>query len=193
LLGKKLKQPIAPMLPARRPTVFGTDGLRCILDDRNAARNLIYRIHICAAAEQMDGQDCSDIRIPVQGRRYLGRVHIECCRIHVDKHGPGTAKMDRAGGREERIYTRTPASPIGQPKNLTHIQFQAHSGKVPAFQTSLHNLEAFKSIFSFGGSLEALPKEVRGVESAISNAKRFATETVEMLRATLPKKAAVNG
>jgi chromosome partitioning protein len=91
------------------------------------------------------------------------------------------------------LYTRTPASPIGQPKNLTHIQFQAHSGKVPAFQTSLHNLEAFKSIFSFGGSLETLPKEVRGVESAISNAKRFATETVEMLRATLPKKAAVNG
>ena len=44
--------------------------------------------------------------------------------------------------------------------------------------------DAFKAIFSFGGTLESLDRsQVSGVKDAISNARAFTAEVVARLRA----------
>jgi chromosome partitioning protein len=55
---------------------------------------------------------------------------------------------------------------------------------VPIFETQMHEREAFRAIFSFGGSVEELQaSQVGGLEAAVTNARAFAAEVVAMLRA----------
>jgi chromosome partitioning protein len=79
------------------------------------------------------------------------------------------------------LFTRTSAAI--RPRTLQHIksEFEAHG--VPAFATQLHEREAFRAIFSFGGTPDGLKADqVGGLEAAIANVRTFATETVAMLR-----------
>ena len=79
------------------------------------------------------------------------------------------------------LFTRT--STAIRPRTLQHIksEFEAHG--VPAFETQLHEREAFRAIFSFGGTPDSLHLgQVSGLEAAISNVRAFAAETVAMLR-----------
>ena len=62
---------------------------------------------------------------------------------------------------------------------------------VPIFQTQMHEREAFRAIFSFGGSVEDLQRgQVGGLEPAIINARAFAGEVVGMLRGGATKEKA---
>ena len=81
------------------------------------------------------------------------------------------------------LFTRT--SPVVKPRTLTHTQAQFHNHKVPAFLCQIHERDAFKALFSFGGYLESLdPQQVSNIEGAITNAREFAAEAVSMLRAS---------
>lgn len=54
---------------------------------------------------------------------------------------------------------------------------------VPVLSTRLFDREAFRAIFSFGGTLTGLSdKGVGGLPTAISNAREFTAEVVERLR-----------
>jgi len=54
----------------------------------------------------------------------------------------------------------------------------------------LHEREAFRAIFSFRQTLEALdPKEVANLDKAIANAELFAVEVIERLRKSRGKGA----
>ncbi len=80
------------------------------------------------------------------------------------------------------LYTRTSAAI--RPRTLRHIQetFQKHG--IYAYETQLHEREAFRAIFSFGGTLSNLqPSQVANLTAAMLNARAFARETVSMLRA----------
>jgi chromosome partitioning protein len=47
----------------------------------------------------------------------------------------------------------------------------------------MHEREAFRAIFSFGGTVESLsPDQVGGLDGAVKNARQFATEVVAMLK-----------
>jgi len=47
----------------------------------------------------------------------------------------------------------------------------------------MHERDAFKAIFSFGGTLQNLnPKLVRNLDGAISNARALASEVIGLLR-----------
>ena len=54
--------------------------------------------------------------------------------------------------------------------------------QVPVLQTQMHEREAFRAIFSFGGALQGLKAgQVSGVDSAVHNARALAMEVVSLL------------
>lgn len=79
------------------------------------------------------------------------------------------------------LLTRT--NPAIKPRTLANIQEQLELHGVPMFRTQMNEREAFRALFSFGGTLETLnPDQVANLDKAIANARAFAGEAVDMLR-----------
>jgi chromosome partitioning protein len=79
------------------------------------------------------------------------------------------------------LFTRT--SSALRPRTLRHIQEQFVKHGVRAFETQIHERDAYRALFSFGGTLSSLnPAEVRNIDAAVINARAFAGELVSMLR-----------
>jgi len=87
------------------------------------------------------------------------------------------------------LFTRT--STAIRPRTLQHIRAEFNGHGVPAFETQMHEREAFRAIFSFGGTVEGLnASQVSGIDGAVKNARAFAAEVVAMLRQAQPKEQA---
>jgi chromosome partitioning protein len=87
------------------------------------------------------------------------------------------------------LFTRT--STAIKPRTFQHIRNEFSDHGVPAFQTQMHERDAFRAIFSFGGTLESLDQaQVSNVEAAVSNARAFAGEVINKLRQEIPAKKA---
>jgi chromosome partitioning protein len=83
------------------------------------------------------------------------------------------------------LFTRT--STAIRPRTFQHIRNEFSDHGVPAFQTQMHERDAFRAIFSFGGTLESLdPAQVSNVEAAVGNARAFAGEVITKLRQATP-------
>lgn len=79
------------------------------------------------------------------------------------------------------LFTRT--SSAIRPRTLQHIQAEFLKHGIQAFETQIHEREAYRALFSFGGALEGLnPQHVANLPAAIVNARAFAGEVVAMLR-----------
>lgn len=79
------------------------------------------------------------------------------------------------------LFTRT--SSAIRPRTLQHIQAEFRRHGVAAFETQIHEREAYRALFSFGGTLASLdPRHVSNLGAAIVNARAFAGEVVAMLR-----------
>ena len=79
------------------------------------------------------------------------------------------------------LFTRTSAAI--KPRTLQHIRSEFLNNGIPVFATQMHEREAFRAIFSFGGTVEGLSAEqVSNLETAVKNAKAFTAEVVAMLR-----------
>ena len=93
-------------------------------------------------------------------------------------------QQERAFGRRipyAIVFTRTSAAI--RPRTLQHIQEEFGKHKVLVFDTHIHEREAFKAIFSFGGAVATLnPQHVSNLEAALANARAFASEVVAFLR-----------
>lgn len=100
--------------------------------------------------------------------------------------------------QEEAFRVKIPAailftctSAAIRPRTLTSIEGEFHTNKVPVFETRLHDREAFRALFSFGGTLATLDKSaIRNIPAAINNAQAFAKEVLAMLRANRVGQAA---
>jgi chromosome partitioning protein len=80
------------------------------------------------------------------------------------------------------LFTRT--SHAIKPRTLRHIQEEFKKYGVYAFETQINEREAYRALFSFGGTLENLsPAHVSNLAAAIVNARAFAGEVVSLLRA----------
>lgn len=80
------------------------------------------------------------------------------------------------------LYTRT--SSAIRPRTLRHIQETFRRHGIFAFETQVHEREAYRALFSFGGTLRSLDSaDVANLDAALRNARAFAEETVGMLRA----------
>ena len=79
------------------------------------------------------------------------------------------------------LLTRTNAAVRG--KTLRHIEREIVDNEIPCLRTELNEREAFKTVFSAGGTLSDLDeKDVGGLKAARENAAAFAGELVELLR-----------
>jgi chromosome partitioning protein len=79
------------------------------------------------------------------------------------------------------VLTRTSAAI--KPRSLRNIQEQLARAKIEIFETQIMERDAFRSLFSFGGTLESQnKKEVSGLDKALVNARAFAGETIAYLK-----------
>jgi chromosome partitioning protein len=88
------------------------------------------------------------------------------------------------------LFTRT--NPAIAPRTLRHIADRFAELEVPVLETQLFDREAFRALFSFGGTLEGLAdKGVSNLETAIKNARMLVAELIVILRkGDAPKKKA---
>lgn len=87
------------------------------------------------------------------------------------------------------LFTRS--NPALQPKTQRHIEERFAELGVPVLSTRLYDREAFRAIFSFGGSLASLgDKGVGNIAAAKANARDFAAEVVARLRAKTKRQVA---
>ncbi|MGH3711636.1 MAG: ParA family protein [Pseudonocardiaceae bacterium] len=79
------------------------------------------------------------------------------------------------------LLTRTPAAI--RSTNLRQLERELEAGGIPTFKTQLVEREAFKVMFTLGGSLQRLaPKSVSGIDRAIENATALTAEVVAALK-----------
>lgn len=79
------------------------------------------------------------------------------------------------------LFTRT--SSAIRPRTLRHIQDEFSRHGIRAFQTQIHEREAYRALFSFGGTLSSLSSaDVSNLDVAVANARAFAGEVISMLR-----------
>lgn len=91
----------------------------------------------------------------------------------------------RVAGREIKrriLFTRTPTAI--RTRTLDDIQRQFREAEVPFFETHLHDREAYRAMFSFGGTLEALHErgDVSNTAKAITNARAYTVEVLDVLK-----------
>jgi chromosome partitioning protein len=93
-------------------------------------------------------------------------------------------------GRQERAYSRkisyavlfTQTNPAVRPRTLKSLEADLLQRGIPVFGTALHERDASRAIFSFGGTLSSLkPDLVRNIPAATGNARAFMAEVVTML------------
>lgn len=79
------------------------------------------------------------------------------------------------------VFTRTSAAI--RPRTMQAIEAEFLNSGVKVLDTQIHERDAFRAIFSFGGTLEELdPKQVSNIRTAIMNARAFAAEVVAILK-----------
>lgn len=102
-----------------------------------------------------------------------------------------TAKVIQFIRRQERVYTRripfavlfTQTNPAVRPRTLKSLEADMLQQGIPVLGTALHERDAYRAIFSFGGTLSGLkPDLVRNVPTAIANAREYIAEVVALLR-----------
>lgn len=79
------------------------------------------------------------------------------------------------------VLTRT--SPALNPRSLQSITAEFTENSISVLKTEIHERDAFKAIFAFGGGLATLdPKQVRNIPAAVANTRNFAAEVLTILK-----------
>jgi chromosome partitioning protein len=78
------------------------------------------------------------------------------------------------------LFTRTSAAI--RPRSLQSIEAELALQNVRMFRTQIHERDAYRGVFAFGGTLSALdPKEVTNIPAALANARAFVAEVLAVL------------
>ena len=114
--------------------------------------------------------------IPVQGSQLDAAEAAKAIKL--------IRQQEKAFGRRiPYVVLLTRTSTAIQPRTLKHIRAELEGAGVPILETQMHEREAFRAIFSFGGTVESLrPEQVGGLEAAVKNARAFAAEVIAMLK-----------
>ena len=93
------------------------------------------------------------------------------------------------------LFTRLSAAIIT--KTGKHLAAEFDGAGVDLFECSLIDREAFKSVFSYGGTVNGLEgstkREQESIKKAADNAKIFAEEVKRKLKTSIDQKRAANG
>ena len=94
-------------------------------------------------------------------------------------------------GRQEKAFNKripfavlfTQTNPAVRPRTLKSLEQDMLAQGIPLFGTALHERDAFRAIFSFGGTLSDLDSSAVGnVPAALNNARQFTAEAIAMLK-----------
>lgn len=84
------------------------------------------------------------------------------------------------------LFTRTSAAI--RPRTLQSIEAEFRGNDIPIFNTQIHERDAYRAIFAFGGNLYELdPAQVTNIPAAIHNASAFAVEVIRRLKGLPPE------
>lgn len=118
--------------------------------------------------------------IPVQGSQLDAAEAAKAIKL--------IRQQEKAFGRpisHTVLLTRT--STVIRPRLLGHIKSELREANVPIMTAQMHEREAFRAIFSFGGTIDTLlPSQVSNLPAASSNARAVAAEVVDLLRTSIP-------
>jgi chromosome partitioning protein len=114
--------------------------------------------------------------IPTQGSLLDAAEAVKAIRL--------VRNMEKTAGKTiptAILFTRTSAAI--RPRSLQAIEVELAQSGVRVLETQMHERDAFRAIFSFGGSLADLDRaQVGNVAAAITNARAFAAEILVMLK-----------
>jgi chromosome partitioning protein len=114
--------------------------------------------------------------IPVQGSQLDAKQAARQMKLIKAQERIGTRTIPFAV-----LFTRT--NPAIMPKTQRFIEERFLELQVPIFATRLYDREAFRAMFSYGGTLSALKdKGVSNLSAALNNALEFTSELVERIR-----------
>ena len=83
------------------------------------------------------------------------------------------------------LFTRTSAAI--RPRTLQSIVAEFQQAEIHILTTQIHERDAYRAIFSFGGTLSGLDAaQVTNITAAVANARAFAAEVVGMLKGKIP-------
>ena len=162
-------------------SVIGEVGEENIVDaiEEDASAAAFVIVDLEGAANLMVGYAISMadfVVIPVQGSQLDAKQAARQIRL--------IASQERISGRSIPFAVLlTRVSPAIQPRTQRHIEDRFREMAVPVLKTRLYDREAFRAIFSFGGSVASLAdKGVSNLTAAIRNADEFSAEIDGKLR-----------
>jgi chromosome partitioning protein len=114
--------------------------------------------------------------IPTQGSLLDAAEAVKAIRL--------VRNMEKTAGRiipTAILFTRTSAAI--RPRSLQAIEAEFAQSGVRVLETQMHERDAFKGLFAFGGSLADLDRsQVGNVAAAQANARAFAAEVLAILK-----------
>ena len=180
---------------ARRPgkpdrlSVIADVSEETIIDEieRAAHRTAFVIVDLEGTASMMVGYAMSRadlVIIPTQGSQLDAAEAVKAIRlVHAQE------KAFRRTIPFAVLFTRTSAAI--RPRSLQSIETEFAENGIRVLQAQLHERDAYRAIFAFGGGLSNLdPAQVTNIPAATANARAFAAEVVGMLKAATPAKVA---
>jgi chromosome partitioning protein len=180
---------------ARRPgkpdrlSVIADVSEETIIDEieRAAHRTAFVIVDLEGTASMMVGYAMSRadlVIIPTQGSQLDAAEAVKAIRlVHAQE------KAFRRTIPFAVLFTRTSAAI--RPRSLQSIETEFAENGIRVLHAQLHERDAYRAIFAFGGGLSNLdPAQVTNIPAATANARAFAAEVVGMLKAATPAKVA---
>jgi chromosome partitioning protein len=168
-------------------TVVTTPTEESIIDtiEKSAVQTTFVIVDLEGTASMMAGYAMSRadlVIIPAQGSHLDATEAVKAIKLVKGQEKAFQKKIPFA-----ILFTRTSAAI--RPRTLQSIEGEFAENKIPMFGCQLHEREAYRAVFAFGGTLAGLdPAQVTNIPAAILNAKLFAGEVVEMLKVHSPAK-----
>jgi chromosome partitioning protein len=165
-----------------RLTVMDSASEETIIDVIEAAalKTTFVIVDLEGTASMMAGYAMSRadlVIIPAQGSHLDATEAVKAIKLVKSQEKAFQRKIPFA-----ILFTRTSAAI--RPRTLQSIEAEFAQNKVPMFGAQIHEREAYRAIFAFGGTLADLePSQVSNVPAARLNARTFAGEVIEMLKA----------
>lgn len=166
-------------------TVIASTSEDTIIDtiERAATQTAFVIVDLEGTASMMVGYAMSRadlVIIPAQGSHLDASEAAKAIKL--------VRAQERAFARTIRyavLFTRTSAAI--RPRTFQSIEAEFMKNNIPMLTAQLHEREAYRAIFSFGGTLSGLDSsQVTNIPAAITNARAFASEVVAMLKGGQP-------
>jgi chromosome partitioning protein len=123
--------------------------------------------------------------IPTQGSQLDAAEAVKAIKL--------VRRQERAFGKTiplAVLFTRTSAAI--RPRTLQSIVTEFQQADIRILTTQIHERDAYRAIFSFGGTLSGLDAmQVTNITAAVANARAFAAEVVGLLKGKMPASKAV--